>query len=73
MANADETLFRTYNVTNGGTTTLAEICVTDKKFGIDECLACIVSDDGHLPPGEYFDCTIASTVSRVRLDGRGVR
>lgn len=58
---AGETLTRTYNVTNEGTTTLSNICVIDEKFGKD-CLACVVSDNGKLPPGDFFVCTFASLV-----------
>lgn len=69
VANAGETLTRTYSVTNGGTTTLSSLCVTDEKFGAD-CLACTVSDDGELPPGESFVCTIPSVVSCSRRGQR---
>lgn len=62
VANAGETLTRTYTVENGGTTTLSSICVTDEKFG-DDCLSCTVSNNGELPPGELFVCTVSSLVS----------
>lgn len=65
LADAGETLMRTYNVSNEGTTTLSELCITDEKFGVD-CLACAVLDDGQLPPGTYFECTVSSAVSRSR-------
>ncbi|CAM9905899.1 unnamed protein product, partial [Ectocarpus sp. 13 AM-2016] len=52
---AGETLTRTYNVTNKGTTTLSNVCVIDEKFG-EDCLACVVSDNGKLPPGDSFVC-----------------
>lgn len=62
LANAGETLMRTYTVENGGTTTLSNLCVTDEKFGAD-CLACTVSNNGELSPAESFVCTVPSLVS----------
>ncbi|CAN0509164.1 unnamed protein product, partial [Scytosiphon promiscuus] len=47
---------RTYNITNEGTTSLTNFCITDGKFG-DDCLSCIVSNDGDLPPGGLGVCT----------------
>lgn len=66
VANAGETLTRTYHVTNGGTTTLSSICVTDEKIGA-ECLECTMSDDDELLPGEVFVCSVRSVVSCFRL------
>lgn len=66
VPNAGEALTRTYNVTNEGTTTLSNVCVTDDKLGA-ECLACTVPGDGELPPGGLMVCTIHSSVSHLRL------
>lgn len=66
VAKAGETFPVTYEVTNRGTTTLLDFCITDEKYG-DTCLGCTVSGDGNLPPDESFDCTIDAPVSLSRL------
>ncbi|CAM9789547.1 unnamed protein product, partial [Ectocarpus sp. 6 AP-2014] len=68
---AGETLTRTYNVTNRGTTTLSNVCVIDEKFG-EDCLACVVSDNGKLPPGDSFVCSFASLVTQAEIDAGAV-
>ncbi|CAM9230892.1 unnamed protein product [Scytosiphon promiscuus] len=67
VPNAGETLMRTYNITNEGTTSLTNVCITDGKFG-DDCLSCTVSNDGDLPPGGLGVCTIPSSITQVEID-----
>ncbi|CAM9777771.1 unnamed protein product, partial [Sphacelaria rigidula] len=58
LANVGETIGRTYTISNDGTTTLYNICITDEETG-DQCVDC----DDELAPGAEARCEVTSLVS----------